>query len=153
MLHSKTRTLIILRLYLSFKRLQNTVKQGYEGFGKQTEEWSRYWCPTCFLEPKPRICRNFERFVFQLLSEKLLKSESAKWGVCGPRKFFWEMYLMRTLSSFFGLSQIFLFAKWQGCELLSLICEREVFSAVVNFAKNAASVCLQCARCVQRFFT
>ena len=90
-------------------------------FGGPSNRWF-----LAFFRWNLKICRNFERFVFQLIGKKLLKFISAKWGVRGPRKFFWEMYLIRNLTSFFGLSEIFLFVKWQVCELFRLICRREV---------------------------
>ena len=85
-----------------------------------------YWNPT--------ISRNFERFVFQLLNKNLLKSISAIWGVHGTRKFFWGKWFIRSLSTFFSLSVIFLFAKWQLREVFRITCRREVYHTCVELS-------------------
>ena len=86
--------------------------------------------------------KNFKSFVFQLPEKNLLKSVSTKWGVRGPRNFFWEKCPTRNLSTFFDLSETFLFVKWQVIELGRLMCEREV---------NCLFLMLFCARYTSKF--
>ena len=91
-------------------------------------------------------------------------------------KIFFLLYLGRSLTSFFGLSEIFLFVKWQVCELLRLICRREVrmcthqahtshtegtyaeqwmseFMKIIDFMMYVPSVCEVCVWCVHILMT
>ena len=65
--------------------------------GPSSRRFLAYFCS------KLAISRNFGRFVFQFLSENLLKSVSTKWGVCGPRNFFLRKVPNLKFISFFRI--------------------------------------------------
>ena len=48
------------------------------------------------------------------------------WGTL--KNFFEKCTQSEVVLSFFGLSVSFLFVKWEACEVVQLICEREVFA-------------------------
>ena len=76
------------------------------------------------LKKSAKITRNFERFVFQFLSENLLKSVSTKGGIRGPSKIFFEKSTqLEVYLNFFWIVCSILFVKSQLREAVGIICE------------------------------